>query len=126
MGVTAAPDWNSLQNKPSIVNSFNGSTGAVTGVASMNGATGAVTNTNAYDIGSFVIGRPANATGYSVGATIAGSSLYSTSTVTNSYTNAWNSGAGQSLINTGSWRCVSAAFGTNANDGNSGLWVRYA
>lgn len=100
------------------------------GVTSMNGQTGAVTNTNLYDIGSFVTGRPRNATGYSVGSTLAGSSLYAAGTCT-----IWDgsifrnpgigNSMGDSLVNTGSWRCVSPAT-SDGSYGSPGLWVRYA
>ena len=134
MGVTSTPDWNTLRNKPSVVNTFNGASGAITGVSSINGATGAVANINAYDIGSFVVGRPFNGTSYAVGATVAGSSLYSTicAAVWNSAAGGiWstlgtNTPAGQALVNVGSWRCVSAAAGDGASWGAVGLWVRYA
>jgi hypothetical protein len=108
------------------------------GVTSLNGQTGAIDNTTQYAIGSYVLGRPANTTNYN-NSTIAGSSLYAT---INQYTNIFFEGAtyvgwfdylvqyaggprnttsSQTLVSTGSWRCVSAA-----NGGNIGLWVRYA
>jgi len=103
--------------------------GITDGVQSLNGQTGVVVDTTAYAIGSFIIGRPSNTTGYSVGSTIAGSSLYSTHAAA-VYTGPFhdlydpNTGsAAQSLVNVGSWRCVS---GTNGSLAFSGLWVRYA
>lgn len=48
-GISSMPDWNTLLNKPSVVNSFNGSTGAVTGVSSFNGSTGAVTGVGSFN-----------------------------------------------------------------------------
>jgi hypothetical protein len=112
------------------------------GVTSLNGQTGAIDNTTQYAIGSYVLGRPANFTSYN-NSTIAGSSLYAVSSGliyrTNEGTNEWNAynannGATQatSLVNTGSWRCVSIAGQVNAPSPNytfvgwPGLWVRYA
>jgi hypothetical protein len=101
--------------------------------------------TTQYAIGSYVIGRPADFTSYN-NTTIAGSSLYATGTSMNYNNNTegayadWYLGnfgnAGNSsfisLINTGSWRCVSIA-GAYTLGGSppkymtqSGLWVRYA
>lgn len=116
---------------------ISGATGAVTvnssgAVSSVNGQTGAVVTTTAYAIGSVIYGRPFNVTAYSAGDTIAGSSLYATSNALayfNGSTTIWdNVGGGAqstSLINTGSWRCVSLCSGS-ASYGQSGIWARYA
>jgi hypothetical protein len=99
------------------------------GVTSLNGQTGAITNTTQYAIGSYIMGKPLNLTGYN-NSTIAGSSLYACSS--NAYVNNeggqrfnWStfgvSVSANSLINTGSWRCVSITGELTA-----GLWVRYA
>ena len=106
---------------------------SASGVSSVNGQTGAVVSTAAYAIGGFIIGRPFNLTAYSVGDTISGSSLYSTSVNTIVYfdgtSTSWNNGfAGTpayTLINAGSWRCVSPCSGTSTY-GAAGLWVRYS
>lgn len=105
------------------------------GVTSLNGQSGAITNTSLYAIGSYVHGRPANTTTYAVNSTIAGSSLYATAaSICYDGTNPWRiaptagnaaNAASVTLINAGTWRCVSPA----ANDGSSatgqaGLWVR--
>ena len=101
------------------------------GVTSLNGQTGAITNTDLYAIGSYVTGRPNTSTAYAVNSTLAGSSLYSTSP--SAYWNVVNaqwqpSGgttnitAGVTLVNTGTWRCVSPA--QSGGGGLSGLWVR--
>jgi hypothetical protein len=126
------------------------------GVASLNGQTGAIDNTTQYAIGSYVLGRPQNATSYN-NSTIAGSSLYAASNnsiygvgvfestpfsgwATDSVFWGGTNVSGYpitpstSFVNTGSWRCVSIAGvsyigspATNgANTGHSGLWVRYA
>ena len=94
------------------------------GVTSLNGQTGAITNTSLYAIGGYVTGRPADLVNYTVNTTIAGSSLYSTSTVSPMYTTGWSAAAGQSLVSVGTWRCVSAAFGNGSAAGYAGLWVR--
>lgn len=95
------------------------------GVTSLNGQTGAITNTDLYAIGSYVTGRPANSTTYNVNSTVAGSSLYATipSGVWSTSTGTWANTATPTLVNTGTWRCVSPASltGTSAS---SGLWVR--
>jgi len=103
--------------------------------------------TTQYAIGSYVIGRPQDFTNYN-NSTIAGSSLYATPPTTyyqqgvseSSYGPSWSNntggmgGTGQTLVNTGSWRCVSIAYyvrntgGYGNYDDRSlpGLWVRYA
>mgnify|MGYP006269770255 CR=1 FL=1 len=102
------------------------------GVTSMNGQTGAVTNTNLYDIGSFITGRPANYTNYAINSTLAGSSLYNTPpgcgyvSGTSFAVPYWNTTVAGTLVNTGSWRCVSNAWGDNSAQSSSGVWVRYA
>jgi hypothetical protein len=99
--------------------------------------------TTQYAIGSYVLGRPQNSTNYD-NATIAGTSLYASfapyafnhiieGVGFTGYTTyqATISGygvmftPGTSLVNTGSWRCVSLASGSGAF-GAAGLWVRYA
>jgi len=102
------------------------------GVTSLNGQTGAITNTSLYAIGSYITGRPQNNnTSYLVDTTIAGSSLYTTPATSTRTSSAWGSGtgggmsAGVTLINTGTWRCVSPAL-ISPGDlwGLPGLWVR--
>jgi hypothetical protein len=113
-GSGAAPSWASLP---------------AGGVTSLNGQTGAITNTDLYAIGSYVSARPQNATNYANNTTIAGSSLY-----TNNMSAYYNPSSGVPwqgaalnangvLINTGTWRCMSAASG-DGNYGAMGLWVR--
>lgn len=105
------------------------------GVTSLNGQTGAITNTSLYAIGSYVAGRPANYTNYTVNSTLAGSSLYATPT-TSGYTDIGTPqfvpyiGSGTSitskcpLVNTGTWRCLSPAASIDAYTSIAGLWVR--
>jgi hypothetical protein len=94
------------------------------GVTSLNGQTGAITDTDLYAIGSYINGRPPNTTNYAVNTTIAGSSLYSTTTVDISYgPSSFKTGAAATLVNTGTWRCVSPAF-SDLNGGYTGHWVR--
>jgi hypothetical protein len=99
--------------------------------------------TTLYAIGSYIIGRPATANSVSVDTTIAGSSLHMTSMNANYAINrdeqgnfqsqGWtpesnNNTYSQSVVNTGSWRCVSTAhtvYGEGTR-GIPGLWVRYA
>jgi hypothetical protein len=100
------------------------------GVTSLNGQTGAITNTSLYAIGSYITGRPKNITIYTVDSTIAGSSLWQVGSTfgywngTN-FVNAYSSGTltAASLINTGTWRCMSAADASSPA-GFFGLWVR--
>lgn len=105
------------------------------GVTSWNGATGAITTTTAYALGSFVIGRPQNNTvNYAVNSTIAGSSLYATGSsvgYNGSFWSTWYNDDRSStvtLVNTGSWRCVSPAqaYAPGGQIASCGLWVRYA
>jgi hypothetical protein len=103
------------------------------GVTSLNGQTGAITNTDLYAIGSYVTGRPANQSNYAVNSTLAGSSLYAAPPGgewvggTSFYVFSFNQNTAYSvpgaLVNTGTWRCVSTAFG-NGTASQSGLWVR--
>jgi hypothetical protein len=110
-------------------------TAAGGGVTSLNGQTGAITNTDLYAIGSYVNARPRNTTNYAVNSTLAGSSLY-----TGLFGSIWYTGdpttftsynaLGASnftltsvLVNTGTWRCISPAYG-DGNNGVTGLWVR--
>ena len=99
------------------------STPAGGGVTSLNGQTGAITNTSLYAIGSYVTGRPANITNYAVDSTIAGSSLYATS-LNCLYTTTWGAASSPTLVNTGTWRCMSPAPNWNTSNGAGGLWVR--
>lgn len=91
-----------------------------------------------YAIGSYVAGRPANTTTYN-NSTIAGSSLYAAGGGsfyrTDEGTPTWymaerGPNPSVSLVNTGSWRCVSIAPSWNdfagRPTGQTGLWVRYA
>jgi hypothetical protein len=104
------------------------------GVTSLNGQTGAITNTSLYAIGSYVNGRPRNATQYNVDSTIAGSSLYaqacssfwenSASQYRDPNNSTIASGTASTLINTGTWRCVSPAAAPNTQMCLPGLWVR--
>lgn len=93
------------------------------GVTSLNGQTGAITDTNQYAIGSYVLGRPANITNYTGNETVAGSSLYATSTGGGYDGTSWLTGSGQVLINTGTWRCMSPASYPSSY-GRQGLWAR--
>jgi hypothetical protein len=102
------------------------------GVTSLNGQTGAITNTNLYAIGSYISGRPKNLTAYAVNSTIAGSSLWSagvgsvyTASTINDFTfQAGGTTATSSLVNVGTWRCVSPANSSGTTAKISGLWVR--
>jgi hypothetical protein len=98
------------------------------GVTSLNGQTGAITNTSLYAIGSYIFGRPQNITDYAVNSTIAGSSLYTIPIDADWNGSSWvywgRGGSGTvTLINTGTWRCMSTARTTGSN-GMGGLWVR--
>lgn len=94
--------------------------------------TAATTPTTLYAIGTYIIGRPQNASSYSVNSTISGSSLYSTVPTTYWYGGGgyWSGvvagvSSGASNVGVGSWRCVSPATG-DGTYGVVGLWVRYA
>lgn len=110
------------------------SSGSGGGVTSLNGQTGVITNTTLYAIGSYIMGRPQNnSTVYAVNTTIAGSSLYAASAgVSVGYDNNWRTydgGGSQSgnatLVNTGTWRCVTPAGTSPGNvQGFNGIWVR--
>jgi len=124
-------------------------TAAGGGVTSLNGQTGAIDNTTQYAIGSYIMGRPANSSTSYNNTTVAGTTLYATSftgyldqtgeTVVHAFIGtgmyipglgSYQNTAGTSLVNTGSWRCVSLSTAggmpSGGNVGMAGLWVRYA
>ena len=91
--------------------------------------------TTLYAVGTYVVGRPQNLSTYGVNSTIAGSSLYSTDVqnqcISTAYGVEWQRTNGRTLVNTGSWRCVSPCGGNQSGNaqtfyGMPGLWVRYA
>lgn len=101
------------------------------GVTSLNGQSGAITNTSLYAIGSYVNGRPANVTDYAVDATIAGSSLYQAAAGLRYAGGNWSDpypgytyNSQVSLVNVGTWRCVTRSANGGNNYGLIGLWVR--
>jgi len=104
-------------------NAVNATTAANGGVTSVNGVTGAVVTTTLYAIGSTIMGRPPNTTKYLGNSTIAGTSLYATS-FDASWTTTWNDATRVELINVGTWRCMSMAWGDGSSEGKPGLWVR--
>jgi hypothetical protein len=93
-------------------------------------------DTSTYAIGQIISGRPANNTNYTVGSTVAGSSLYTTPTgYVRSTGGQWgistffgstNGPAAPTLINTGTWKCISPAFQVSVCElvGMCGMWVR--
>jgi hypothetical protein len=108
MGVT--PDWNNLLNKPSVVNSVNGNSGAVSAAQVSAAATSGYGYTPASSahnhsgvyvavdnghnaVGSMVFGYH-GAAAVSAGSTLAGSSVYAASV----------NGIGSTL--SGTWRCL--------------------
>lgn len=108
------------------------STPAGGGVTSLNGQTGAITNTDLYAIGSYVCGRPPNASNYNANSTIAGSSLrtFPTGVVMDNLSNDvylpyFNFGIGNIgvTVGVGTWRCTSRAWGDTSTC-TSGIWVR--
>jgi hypothetical protein len=92
--------------------------------------------TTLYDIGTYVIARPTNSTSYATNATIAGSSLYSSSSAAYYHSSEipsfgfYNPYAGATVVTgndnvgTGTWRCMSRAYGNGGTVGAQGLWVR--
>jgi hypothetical protein len=87
--------------------------------------------TTLYAIGTYVIGRPQNNnTGYAVDTTVAGSSLYASGSCVYRGTTNWNVAANGTttvtLVNTGTWRCMSpATIDSQATPvATPGLWVR--
>ncbi len=141
------PSWASIKNKPTTVAGFGITDMGSQTVANATNATNATTAANVTNVttsqvaaaiagisgigvGAYVVGRPQNFTTYNVGDTIAGSSLYqvTTSTVLNSSGPAWwqtfvNATYSPSLVNVGTWRCMSPARST-ATQGDPGLWIR--
>jgi len=105
--------------------------GITSAVTSLNGSTGAITNTGFNNIGSYSCGRGAAGTGYSPGATLAGSSLAQISVDNQGPFNAMQSDigvlVGSNRGQTGTWRAM-AASGGFSNEGTSytasNLWVR--
>lgn len=132
---TFPSDWSTLASKPSLVNTFNGASGAVNGVSSFVGQTGAVDPTAYGAIGSVFIGA-ANNSGTVVqtaGATVAGSILTRQNT-----SNAWMINVGSPATEytgaglSGTWRNMGGriATGTEANGSSSyysnAIWMRVA
>jgi hypothetical protein len=81
-----------------------------------------------YQIGTYVTGRPQDVVSYPVNHILSGGVLFNTSP-SGVWSNAqcppiW-AGAGQVLINVGTWRCISPAFAL-AGTGRAGLWIRIA
>lgn len=93
------------------------------GVTSLNGQKGEIVNTSLYAVGGYVVGRPQNTTQYNVDSTVAGSTLYATGTDGTRDASSWYSGLTPTLVNVGTWRCVSPA-GNYLGNGFMGLWVR--
>lgn len=86
--------------------------------------------TTQYAVGTYVTGRPQNYTNYDVGATVAGTSLYNTPPLAYYLSGVWRGFAdegvtvgGEVLIDTGTWKCISPAYGSGTR-GVSGLWLR--
>lgn len=123
-----------------------GNAGTVTSITAGSGLTGGTitstgtiaVDTSNYAIGSYVTGRPRNATNYALGNTVAGTSLYAI-TMGADYESSFNTfyygGSPQtpSLVNTGTWKCIvpthsfvtSGPCGCNARFWQGmGLWVR--
>ena len=107
-------------------------TAATGGVTSLNGQTGAITNTSLYAIGSYIEGRPANATRYVGNETIAGTSLYAAGTNVCWQTSParWYNvpdatGASNTpvLVNTGTWRAMGSCTAQNGY-ASCLVWVR--
>ena len=117
MGVSAPPAWANLTGKPSLVNTVNGASGAITAVNTVNGASGAVLavaqDAGSGGVGSFCVGSVTTAV--ADGATTAGSNLQGRSF---SGSGGWTTpGVGAAL--TGTWKNVSglncAASGASCN-----------
>ena len=129
---TSAPSFVAPSTSGNVLTS-NGTTWQSTtpavGVSSLNGQTGAVTNTTLYAIGSYITGRPQNLTNYAVNSTIAGTSLYNTTPAAYWDGSLWvvgptGNGFTPSLVNTGTWQCMSLSYGNGTSYGVAGLWVR--
>jgi hypothetical protein len=79
-------------------------------------------------VGSYSMGRPANATTYYAGDTA--SSVYEVSPATNAGYNIWFTGTSWSNgpatgVLSGTWKAMGTAYGDSVNNyGFSGLWVR--
>ena len=79
-------------------------------------------------VGSYSMGRPANATTYYAGDTA--SSMYEVTPKTNAGYNFWYTGTSWSNgtpvgVLSGTWKAMGTAFGDQSNTrGYSGLWVR--
>lgn len=98
-------------------------------VNSLNGQTGTITNTSLYAIGSYITARPNDSTNYTVNTTLSGSSLYATMPGQFRSGGAWYNSAAASLnssvtlVNTGTWRCISPAAG-DGSAAAAGVFVR--
>jgi len=92
---------------------------AASGVTSLNGQTGAITNTGYGDIGSYYVGYGAINTAYSVGSTIAGSSLaYINNSTYGGFSTITSGNAGNTIGHT----IFAQQGGTRASSALSGTW----
>lgn len=102
-------------------------------VTTLNGQTGAVVNTDLYAIGSYVTGRTnSNSISHTLNSLLSGSQLYSVSPSCHYQGGLWgfwlstsfySSTSAATLVNVGTWRCVSPAPIIQSR-GTLGLWVR--
>lgn len=99
-------------------------------VVSLNGQIGVLVNTTLFSIGSYVVARANdNTTDYTINSTYAGSTLYAVAPgVENDGSLPWttsgqNANQPATLINTGTWRCLSGTAHSNGN-ASSALFVR--
>jgi hypothetical protein len=90
-------------------------------------------STGAGDVGTYTVGRPASYAHYTVGNTVAGSSLVVTVTGAWFYGNVWQrvgaGGANATSVSagttrSGTWRLMSHAGADTSYWGHAGLWVR--
>ena len=122
-GTTVVDDSRNIQNIAGGLKTVNGS--SILGSGNIE-----VYSTDAGAVGTYIIGRPDNLNGYSIGDTASG--LYSTAPSANAswqkrnWTGGWGN-VSTATAQSGTWRCmVDCAAGSSGSylDAGVGLWVR--
>jgi hypothetical protein len=83
----------------------------------------AYAGSSAYEVGTTIIGRPASNNTIAANTTSAGSSLYTVASPSSYSSSSFPATANATLINVGTWRCISGCGGTSTT-GLPGLWLR--
>ena len=124
MGVFSPPNWNTLKNKPTVVNSVNGNSGAVT-AAQIVAANASIV---AGDVGSYGFLGAGSFTSYALNATASGASLRQAGVIGASWSTVGStvSTGGSGGTPAGTWKCLGNSFSDGTSQAGATLWVRIA